>query len=302
MTKLIKQLLFTSISAIVLLSVFTIALAQTDRERSAKKAREAADQSAKAARVFDQIMATREKSIPQDLLDRAEAVAVFPSVIKAGFIVGGRGGSGVLSRRVAGGWSAPAFFDLGGGSIGLQIGAASTDYILLFMNEHAVESLLSDKFEIGGEGSAAAGPVGRSASASTDVKLNAQILSYSRSKGAFAGLELKGVVIKPDNDDNLQVYGMTGRDILTGANKISMDKMPAGVRVFPQTLATYSRRKWVTWITISESRSQSAFRPAWRQSGRPNRSRDRLQSSRVRERSLSCRPVEAACRADSVPR
>src|SRR5439155_11522676 len=87
---------------------------------------------------------------------RAEAVAVFPGVIKAGFIVGGRGGSGVISRRVAGGWSAPAFFDLGGGSIGLQIGAASTDYILLFMNEHAVESLLSDKFEIGGEGSAAA--------------------------------------------------------------------------------------------------------------------------------------------------
>ena len=243
MTNLIKQLLFTSISAIVLLSVFTIALAQTDRERSAKKAREAADQSAKAARVFDQIMATREKSIPQDLLDRAEAVAVFPSVIKAGFIVGGRGGSGVLSRRVAGGWSAPAFFDLGGGSIGLQIGAASTDYILLFMNEHAVESLLSDKFEIGGEGSAAAGPVGRSASASTDVKLNAQILSYSRSKGAFAGLELKGVVIKPDNDDNTQVYGMTARDILTGADKISMDKMPAGVRVFPQTLARHSRRR-----------------------------------------------------------
>ena len=243
MTNLIKQLLFTSISAIVLLSVFPIALAQTDRERSAKKAREAADQSAKAARVFDQIMATREKAIPQDLLDRAEAVAVFPGVIKAGFIVGGRGGSGVISRRVAGGWSAPAFFDLGGGSIGLQIGAASTDYILLFMNEHAVESLLSDKFEIGGEGSAAAGPVGRSASASTDVKLNAQILSYSRSKGAFAGLELKGVVIKPDNDDNLQVYGITARDILTGANKISMDKMPAGVRVFPQTLAQYSRRK-----------------------------------------------------------
>ncbi|PYS27580.1 MAG: hypothetical protein DMF75_20105 [Acidobacteria bacterium] len=243
MNKLIKQLLFTSITTLVLLSISTITLAQTDRERSAKKAREAADQSAKAARVFDQIMATREKSIPKDLLDRAEAVAVFPGVIKAGFIVGGRGGSGVISRRVAGGWSAPAFFDLGGGSIGLQIGSASTDYILLFMNEHAVESLLSDKFEIGGEGSAAAGPVGRSASASTDVKLNAQILSYSRSKGAFAGLELKGVVIKPDNEDNLQVYGITARDILTGANKISMDKMPEGVRVFPRTLATYSRRK-----------------------------------------------------------
>src|SRR5438876_5394726 len=242
MMRPVRRTLFLSIGALVILWVVGSALEQTSRERNTRKAREAANQSAKAARVFDQIMATREKSIPRDLLDRAEAVAVFPGVIKAGFIVGGQGGSGVFSRRVAGGWSAPAFFDLGGGSIGLQIGAASTDYILLFMNEHAVESLLSDKFEIGGEGSAAAGPVGRSASASTDVKLNAQILSYSRSKGAFAGLELKGVVIKPDNEDNLQVYGMTARDILTGANKISMDKMPAGVRVFPQTLARYSTR------------------------------------------------------------
>src|SRR5439155_20596842 len=103
-----------------------------------------------------------------------------------------------------------------------------------------VDSWLNDKFAIGGEGSAAAGPVGRSASTSTDVKLNAQILSYSRSKGAFAGLELKGVVIKPDNDDNMQVYGMSARDILTGPNKIPIDKMPEGVRVFPQTVARYS--------------------------------------------------------------
>ena len=220
----------------------SIAVAQDNRDRNTKKAREAADQSARAARVFEQIMGTRENSIPKDLLDRAEAVAVFPGVLKGGLIVGGRGGSGVISRRVANGWSAPAFFDLMGGSVGLQIGVASTDYILLFMNEHAVDSLLSDKFEIGGEGSAAAGPVGRSASASTDAKLNAQILSYSRSKGAFAGLELKGVVIKPDNEDNVQVYGMTARDILTGANKISMEQMPEGVRVFPETLRNYSSR------------------------------------------------------------
>jgi len=220
----------------------SIAVAQDNRDRNTKKAREAADQSARAARVFEQIMGTREKSIPKDLLDKAEAVAVFPGVLKGGLIVGGRGGSGVISRRVANGWSAPAFFDLMGGSVGLQIGVASTDYILLFMNEHAVDSLLSDKFEIGGEGSAAAGPVGRSASASTDAKLNAQILSYSRSKGAFAGLELKGVVIKPDNEDNVQVYGMTARDILTGANKISMEQMPEGVRVFPETLGRYSTR------------------------------------------------------------
>ena len=238
-----KKTLFLSLGVILLLFFGTAATAQTGRERSSKKARDAANQSAKAARVFDEIMGTREKSIPQDLLDRAEAVAVFPSVIKAGFIVGGRGGRGVISRRVAGGWSAPAFFDLAGGSIGLQIGASSTDFILLFMNERAVESLLGDKFEIGAEGSAAAGPVGRSASASTDARLNAQILSYSRSRGAFAGLELKGVVIKPDNEDNSYVYGMTARDILTGANKIAMEKMPEGVRVFPLTLARYSTRK-----------------------------------------------------------
>jgi lipid-binding SYLF domain-containing protein len=245
MKKVMRRTVFFSICISVLLASpnASINFGQQDRERSTKKARAAAEQSAKAAQVFNEIMGTREKSIPGDLLDKAEAVAVFPSVLKAGFIVGGRGGSGVISRRVKGGWSAPAFFDLGGGSIGLQIGASSTDYILLFMNDNAVDSLLGDKFEIGGEGSAAAGPVGRSASASTDLKLNAQILSYSRSKGAFAGLELKGVVIKPDNEDNLQVYGITARDILTGADKIALDKMPEGVRVFPITLARYSTRK-----------------------------------------------------------
>src|SRR6266550_5791821 len=243
MKRLVKATFLFALNVSLLSAVFVTASAQQGRERSTKKAKDAASQSAKAARVFDQIMGTRERSIPRDLLDRAEAVAVFPSVLKGGFIVGGRGGSGVISRRVTGGWSAPAFFDLAGGSIGLQIGASSTDFVLLFMNENAVDSLLKDQFEIGGEGSAAAGPVGRSASASTDARLNAQILSYSRSRGAFAGLELKGVVIKPDNEDNLQVYGMTARDILTGSDKISMEKMPEGVRVFPLTLSRYSNRR-----------------------------------------------------------
>jgi lipid-binding SYLF domain-containing protein len=242
MTKLLNRITGAGFSVGLVLVVSTAVWAQ-NRARSDKKLSQAAARSAKAARVFNEVMATREKAIPQDLLDKSEAVAVFPSVLKAGFIVGGRGGRGVISRRVAGGWSAPAFFDLGGGSFGLQIGAASTDYILLFMNETAVKSLLGDKFEIGGEGSAAAGPVGRSASASTDVKLDAQILSYSRSRGAFAGLELKGVLIKPDNEANEQVYGMPARDILTGANKVTMEKMPEGVRVFPQTLAQHSPRK-----------------------------------------------------------
>src|SRR6266513_22508 len=223
--------LFVFVAIAFLLSVASSVDAQTSRERNTKKARAAAAQSDKAARVFSQIMATREKSIPHDLLDRAEAVAVFPGVIKAGFIVGGRGGSGVISRRVANGWSAPAFFDLAGGSIGLQIGASSTDFILLFMNENAVDSLLGDKFEIGGEGSAAAGPVGRSASASTDAQLKAGILSYSRSKGLFAGLEIKGVVISADNDDNVAVYGKKATEILSPTVTWTISKMPAGVRI-----------------------------------------------------------------------
>ena len=241
MNRSVRHTLF--LISFVLLVVPSLAVSAQDRQRSAKTMHDASERAARAARVFDEIMYTREKSIPQDLLDKAEAVAVFPKVLKGGFIVGARGGRGVISRRVADGWSAPAFFELGGGSVGLQIGGSSTDYILLFMNENAVESLLGDKFEIGGEGSAAAGQVGRSASAETDVKLNALILSYSRSRGAFAGLELEGAVIKPDKDENSQVYGMTARDILTGANKISMDKMPEGVRIFPQTLARYSVRK-----------------------------------------------------------
>src|SRR5258708_6727244 len=143
------------------------------RQRSNKKTKEAAKQSEKAAKVFVEIMGVKEKAVPQELLDRAEAVAVFPGVLKAAFVVGGREGRGVISRRVKGGWSEPAFFNLVGGSFGLQIGGAKTDYILLFMNENAVGSLLKDKVEIGGEGSAAAGPVGRSASASTDARFNA---------------------------------------------------------------------------------------------------------------------------------
>lgn len=229
-------------SALCLAVVLGFTAATPAQRKDAKKIAKAASQSAKAAKAFNDIMSVPDRAIPKDLLDRAEAVAVFPDVIKAGFIIGGRGGRGVISRRVRGGWSAPAFFNLGGGSIGLQIGVSSTDFVLLFMNTGAVEGLLGDKFEIGGEGSVAAGPVGRAAGASTNPTLDAQILSYSRSKGVFAGIELKGVVINPDNDDNEAVYGLKARDLLTGTNKLDMRRMPAGVRIFPQTLARYSVR------------------------------------------------------------
>jgi SH3 domain-containing YSC84-like protein 1 len=207
---------------------------------SAKQLKDATKKADSAARVFEQIMGTPDRNIPKDLLDRAEAVAVFPGMLKAGFVVGGRGGSGVISRRVTGGWSAPAFFKMGGASVGLQIGAAKTDLVLLFMNDDALRGLLEDKLEVGGEASAAAGPVGRAAAASTNLTLDAGILSYSRSKGLFAGLEIKGAVINPDNNLNEALYGLKAREVLTGANKVKMADAPQGVIVFPNTLARYS--------------------------------------------------------------
>ena len=251
--KLSSRTTFTLFAAFVVAApLFTTSASparQNERQRTAsqpvstaspKQQKEASKKAAYAAHVFDQIMGAPDRSIPKDLLDRAEAVAVFPGMIKAGFVVGGRGGSGVISRRVTGGWSAPAYFKMGGASVGLQIGAAKTDLVLLFMNDDALKGLLGDKLEIGGEASAAAGPVGRTASASTNIRLDAGILSYSRSKGLFAGLELKGGVINPDNNLNEALYGLKAREILTGANKVKMSDVLPGVIIFPNTLARYS--------------------------------------------------------------
>jgi lipid-binding SYLF domain-containing protein len=232
--------LFSCLSLLFIVSAATVAHSQP---KNAKRIAEATKEAQKAAEVFTEVMNVPDRAIPQKLLDNARAIAVFPGVIKAGCIVGGRAGDGVISRRVKGGWSAPAFFNLTGGSVGLQIGASKTDFVLLFMNDEALAGLLKDKFELGGEGSAAAGPVGRSASVSTDLLLKAGIISYSRSKGLFAGLELKGTVISPDNNDNVAVYGMKADEVLSPARNWTLTKMAAGVRIFPRTLARYSARR-----------------------------------------------------------
>ncbi len=209
------------------------------QDKRRKSVDDAASQATKAANVFREIMNTPDKGIPGSVLDKAYCVAVFPSVIKGGFVVGGRYGRGVASCRTKVGWSAPGFFTLGGGSFGLQIGAQATDFILLFMNKGGMDGLLKTRFEIGGEASAAAGPVGRQAGAATDVMLTSPILSYSRSKGLFGGLELKGTVINQDGDDNKAIYGNTPiEDVLRGARS-----SPASVKVFQNTLARYSTRR-----------------------------------------------------------
>lgn len=206
----------------------------------AKDKDDAASQASKAATVFKEIMATPDKAVPSNVLDKAYCVGVFPQVIKAGFVIGGRGGRGVASCRTRSGWSAPAYFNMKGGSFGLQIGAQATDFVLLFMNEDGMKSLLKSKFEMGGDASVAAGPVGRQAGAGTDLRLDSQILSYSRSKGLFAGLELKGTVISIDDSDMKEAYGdgVGAEEVLTG-KKLA----PAAVKIFPTTLARYSKAR-----------------------------------------------------------
>ena len=214
--------------------------AQRRRAPAPKRAADAARHSKEASEVLRKIMSVPEKEIPRDLLESAEAVAVCPGVLKAAFIVGGRKGDCVISRRtLKRQWGAPAFYNLTGGSIGLQAGGAKTDYVLLFMNEDALKGLMSDKFEIGGEAEATAGPVGRAAGASTNPRLTAGILTYSRSKGLFAGISLKGVAITPDNDLNEAFYGKKASELIRGQEDTPV---PTQVRALPLALARYSVR------------------------------------------------------------
>ncbi|MBA3769006.1 MAG: lipid-binding SYLF domain-containing protein [Blastocatellia bacterium] len=225
-----------TILAITLLTIFsTVAIAQ-----KGKDLRDAVERVNKASKAMTEIMSIKDKSIPRDLLAKAKAVVVFPGAIKGAFIIGGQGGKGVAVRRIGPGWSAPAFLNMAGGSIGFQIGGSKTDYILLIMNDKGLKNLLADKFEVGGEGSVAAGPVGRTAAASTNATFDAEILTYSRSKGLFAGVSLKGIVINSDRDLNKAIYDKTPKEIL-GDQPVAATAAPATLRRFGQTVAAYAR-------------------------------------------------------------
>ncbi len=235
MRSLIFVFVFSLAASFELVSGVTAQNKSTGKELKA-----AVDRVDDASEVVQEVMKVAEKSIPRELLEKAKAIVVFPGTVKAAFIVGGQGGKGVAIRRVGSGWSAPAFLNMAGGSFGAQIGGQKTDYVLVIMNEKGLKNLIADKFELGGEGSVAAGPVGRTAAATTNATFDAEILSYSRSKGLFAGVSLKGVVISQDQDMNQAVYQKSAKEIL-GEPPVAAADAPKTLQKLSDTVGVYIR-------------------------------------------------------------
>jgi SH3 domain-containing YSC84-like protein 1 len=234
-----KSKLFLLIGLIALaLPVFAQEAPADDPSEDVRTARNRANS---AAKVFREMMGKPDRAIPEYILEKAEAVIIIPGAVRAAFGIGGRGGRGVVSRRTANGWSEPAFIKIGGGSFGAQIGVTRTDYILLVMNEGGLRGLMEDGFELGGEVGAVAGPIGREAGASTNPTLDAEILSYSKARGLYAGVALKGIRIYADNNLNQKVYGKDANAILEDARGRPMGQINSNVRVVPQTLARFSK-------------------------------------------------------------
>jgi lipid-binding SYLF domain-containing protein len=190
---------------------------------------DATDRLDNATSVMHEIMGMPDKGIPEEVLQHAKCVAVIPHMVKGGFVLGAEGGKGVATCRTADGWSAPAFITISGGSWGLQIGVEAVDVVMIFQNDKAMQRLLSSNFQVGGDASAAAGPVGRHAEAGTDWKLDTEILTYSRAKGAFAGLTLTGASLRQDNDSRRAIYG---RNVTTRALLLGRVPVPAAAEPF----------------------------------------------------------------------
>jgi lipid-binding SYLF domain-containing protein len=224
-----KKMLKRFLIATTLVLLVTVTAVASDREDDVSRTQ-------KAAQVFKEIMNTPDQGIPSDLLESAKCIAIIPGDKKFAFIFGGSYGRGLATCRTGHGWSAPIFVAIDGGSVGYQIGGSSTDLVMLFMNDHALQSLLSDKFKLGADASVAAGPVGRNAAAGTDLKMNAEILSYSRSKGVFAGVSLDGAVMQADKSGDKAMYGddVNRHEILDG--KVAV---PASAQALVHELGGY---------------------------------------------------------------
>jgi lipid-binding SYLF domain-containing protein len=205
----------------------------------AAKPSKATDRVQAAADVLNEIESAPDSGIPQEILGKAECVAVVPSMLKGGFIVGGKYGRGLASCRTAKGWSAPAFFTITGGSVGFQIGGQAVDLVMLIMNKDGMKHLLSSQFALGADASVAAGPVGRHAEGNTDWKMRAEVLTYSRARGLFAGVSLNGAVVKQDKDSTREFYGrmVPFRTSLTG----EIEAPPGAANTFLSTLAKWAQ-------------------------------------------------------------
>jgi SH3 domain-containing YSC84-like protein 1 len=230
--------LMQKLLVLLLFVCFLTHLVVADDAKDTDNDTKAAERVQAAATVLDEIQSAPDKGIPQEILGSADCVAVVPSLLNGGFVFGGRYGRGVASCRTEKGWSAPAFFTIGGGSFGLQIGGQATDVVMLIMNKDGMNNLLSSKFKLGADASAAAGPVGRHAAADTDWKMRAQVLTYSRSRGLFAGLELAGAVITQDKNSTRDFYGrmVPFKTALTG--KV---EAPQAAYPFLSTLAKWAQ-------------------------------------------------------------
>jgi SH3 domain-containing YSC84-like protein 1 len=224
-----------SLPALVVVLVLASAAAALAQVKETSRVRD-------ATTVFSEIMSAPDGGIPKSILDKAEAIAIFPGVIRAGLAVGGQFGHGLISvrNRETNAWSAPAFLTIAGGSFGLQIGGQSIDLVLVIMDKTGVDRLLGNQFKIGAEASAAAGPVGRSAEAATDIQMRAKILSYSRSRGLFAGVALNGSTLAADEDANRRFYGqrMDSREVVQKASP--REDLPAAVGDLRKAFGRYA--------------------------------------------------------------
>jgi SH3 domain-containing YSC84-like protein 1 len=218
----------------LLVSLCVLSFAADDQPKESK----AADRAQAAADVLNEIQGAPDAGIPQEILGSSECVAVVPSLLKGGFIVGAKYGRGLASCRTAKGWSAPAFFTVEGGSVGFQIGGQAVDLVMLIMNKDGMQHLLSSEFALGADASVAAGPVGRHAEGNTDWKMRAEVLTYSRARGVFAGVSLNGAVVKQDKNSTREFYGhmVTSKASLTG----EVDP-PAAANAFLATLAKWAQ-------------------------------------------------------------
>lgn len=216
---------------VILTMAIALPLLADDREKDK-------DRLQSAATILDEVMSAPDKGIPEEILSSAKCLAIVPSLLKGGFIVGGAYGKGVASCKTDKGWSAPAFFNVEGGSFGLQIGGQAVDYVMVIMNDQGMNNLLSSKFKLGADASVAAGPVGRHAEGSTDWKMRAQVLTYSRARGVFAGITLNGAVVRQNQDDTRAFYGrmVPFKTLLTGA----FAPMPNDVAPWMQALSKYA--------------------------------------------------------------